>query len=346
MKFHHLLPLALALVFGGSNAQAQVRFANFDTAVEGSVGPIVNDNGIRFDEYDAFNLNGPGSDMGIEDASGTLGAFPNFTAPNCLDFGTVAPGPVATVGRIGAFRITPPWPARRVQVAFFVLPSLAAGNTITMQTYRNGSPMASDSAVIPTSGSHVRMVLDVSAFGIDEVRIQGSGPNQGGAFFALLDLVRFDAQLIGSKYCFGDGTGMSCPCGNTGAAGQGCKNSSGAGGMLDIFGLTSLSADELIVTGSNLPANVPALLFTGSTSIPGGGLPFGDGIRCAGGSIRRIGVEMASASGSATWDDQVLSRANWPVGAAGKWQIWFRDPAGACGSGFNVTHAVLFVASP
>ncbi|MFT7670363.1 MAG: hypothetical protein ACI8X5_003071, partial [Planctomycetota bacterium] len=40
----------------------------------------------------------------------------------------------------------------------------------------------------------------------------------------------------GMPYCFGDGSGASCPCSGFGAPGEGCKNSTGSGATLTGFG--------------------------------------------------------------------------------------------------------------
>lgn len=346
MQLSRIILGALLLVSLASTARSQVRFANFDSVPEGTIGPSYVENDILFFWFDADNGNGPGEDLGIERADGTLGGFPNFTPQNCLDFGPVSPGPTATVGRIKSFRMRPPWPSERAQAVFYVLPSVAAGNTITMSAYSEGALVGTHAQVIPTVGTHVEMIFSVTALRIDEVIFEGSGPNQNGAFFALLDRVRFDAQPVGIPFCLGDGSARPCPCGNEGDTGQGCKNSSGQGGVMQAYGSTSVSLDELFVIASNLPPNVPALLFTGDAIVPNGGLPFGDGLRCTGGQIQRLGTQVANAAGVAQWNDQVLSTANWPLFATRNWQVWFREPNPNCtGGNFNVTMGQRFGSS-
>src|SRR5258705_3596873 len=47
-------------------------------------------------------------------------------------------------------------------------------------------------------------------------------------------------------FCFGDGSGQACPCGNSGSSGHGCQDSNGTGGaLLSASGTPSLSADTL-----------------------------------------------------------------------------------------------------
>src|SRR5690606_27479256 len=87
-----------------------------------------------------------------------------------------------------------------------------------------------------------------------------------------------------SAFCFGDGSGTACPCGNSGAAGRGCANSVDASGArLAASGAASLTNDTLVLSGSGMP-NSSALYFQGTTQISA---PFGDGLRCAGGTVVR-----------------------------------------------------------
>src|SRR5690606_24305386 len=62
-------------------------------------------------------------------------------------------------------------------------------------------------------------------------------------------------------YCFGDGSGAACPCGNVGTVGNGCANSiQPSGARLSTLGLSRLGADTLSLTGSGMP-NSSALYF-------------------------------------------------------------------------------------
>src|SRR6185436_15891764 len=95
-----------------------------------------------------------------------------------------------------------------------------------------------------------------------------------------------------TPYCFGDGTGTACPCGNTGAAGNGCASSvNAAGGNLAATGTASIANDTFSLNGSGMP-NASALYFQGTTQVAAGaGAMFGDGLRCAGGTIVRLGTK-------------------------------------------------------
>jgi hypothetical protein len=80
-------------------------------------------------------------------------------------------------------------------------------------------------------------------------------------------------------FCFGDGSAGSCPCGNDGAAGSGCGNTTNpAGARLDLVGDPALGS--VLMTASGLPAtHQPTALLVSSPAV-GGALPFGDGLGC------------------------------------------------------------------
>jgi hypothetical protein len=147
-------------------------------------------------------------------------------------------------------------------------------------------------------------------------------------------------------FCFGDGTGTACPCGNAGAAGNGCASSINANGAnLTTSGTPSLAADTLTLLGSGMP-NSSALYFQGVTQVgAGAGAVFGDGLRCAGGTIVRLKTVTNVASNSQypeVGDPSVSVKGM--VGAPGTrtYQSWYRNAATFCTTAtFNLTNGVL-----
>jgi hypothetical protein len=151
---------------------------------------------------------------------------------------------------------------------------------------------------------------------------------------------------VGTPYCFGDGTGTACPCGNAGAAGNGCGNSLFAtGANLSATGVASVSADSLSLTGTNMP-NSSALYFQGTTQQSGGaGSVFGDGLRCAAGSVIRLGTKNNAANTSsypAAGDLSISVRGAIPgAGAVRTYQVWYRNAAAFCtASTFNLSNGL------
>jgi hypothetical protein len=158
-------------------------------------------------------------------------------------------------------------------------------------------------------------------------------------------LVRTGALDLGAPYCSGDGSGTVCPCGNAGAPGNGCANSTnGNGARLTAVGTASLASDSVELRGSGMP-NSSALFFQGTTRVNGGaGVVFGDGLRCAGGSIVRLKV-VANAGGSSHYpqagDPPVSVRGGVNVPGTRTYQVWYRNAASFCTpSTFNPTNGL------
>jgi hypothetical protein len=154
-------------------------------------------------------------------------------------------------------------------------------------------------------------------------------------------------------FCFGDGSGTACPCGNSGAAGNGCANSiNPAGGSLTAAGSSSLSGDTLVLTASGLPSNAPSLFFQGTVKVNGGlGATFGDGLRCVAGTVVRLKIVTSNAVGVATYpeagDPSVSVRGM--IAAAGdrSYQNWYRNaPAFCMPETFNLTNGTMIMWVP
>jgi len=179
---------------------------------------------------------------------------------------------------------------------------------------------------------------------------QLTGPSQFyGLISALVDFevtVSYEYTPWSTGYCLGDGTATPCPCGNSSAprAQAGCAHSLGVGGVLATFGIPSLAADSLVLLGSQMPDST-ALYFQGTTRHAGGiGAVFGDGLRCAGGVIVRIGVK-GNAQGASGFPEAGDSRIS-TIGMVGSgdcrtYQVWYRNSANYCTtSTFNLTNGI------
>jgi hypothetical protein len=159
-------------------------------------------------------------------------------------------------------------------------------------------------------------------------------------------LIEFESP--GTAYCFGDGTASICPCGNPGGSGEGCANSTGAGAVLTASGSTSLAADDLGFDATGLLPAQPALLFVGENAVNGGnGIAFGDGLRCAGLNVVRLGVMLPDAAGAASWGPGLGALGGWSSGDTRYFQAWYRDPIGSpCGAGFNLSNGMEEIFTP
>jgi len=141
-----------------------------------------------------------------------------------------------------------------------------------------------------------------------------------------------------STFCFGDGSTTACPCGNPGAAGEGCTNSTGLGALLASSGTSSANLDDLVLHGTQLSPNRPSLFFGGNIEI--GALQFGDGLRCVGGSIQRLQVVIADSLGTGATSIDIARKMGAVPGVQHWFQVWYRDPPGPCGGGFNLSNGL------
>lgn len=136
----------------------------------------------------------------------------------------------------------------------------------------------------------------------------------------------------GAAYCFGDGSGVNCPCSAFGGPGEGCATTSGSGATLLGTGGANVSGDSFVLTVTGAPANKPGLFFQGPNMLSA---PAGDGILCSNASMR-YGVNFTDGNGMVT---QTGFGANASSGQTLNYQYWFRDPSNPCLSGgFNFSN--------
>ena len=196
-------------------------------------------------------------------------------------------------------------------------------------------------------GVNVEMLYywDLSTYGDDiqsfSLHFKSSSAHMG------LDAVILDTRegtgVVGTPYCFGDGSGAACPCGNNGAPGRGCGNGIfAAGAELSGEGSTSIANDDLILNIADMPTNQPVLFFGGTNAInSGNGNTFGDGLRCAGFNVHRLEIATSDANGTATTATSIATRDMVSVGDVRRYQAWYRDPsASPCGSDFNLSNGL------
>ncbi len=221
--------------------------------------------------------------------------------------------------------------------------SLASVSTSGAQGNANAGNGTADAATSPvsTDGSTLAFVSAASNL--------VPGDTNGAVDVFLRD--RGTAAAFASL-CFGDGTGAACPCANAGAPGHGCENSSTTGGaMLAGSGVASLSADtaHLLATGEKPTAT--SVLLQGSATVSS--LHYGDGLRCVGGTLKRLfthnavggavsmpqGADATISARSAAAGDVIQT------GSTRYYQIYYRDPSATfcpspSGSTFNISNAI------
>jgi|GEM_PF-3064636 len=158
-------------------------------------------------------------------------------------------------------------------------------------------------------------------------------------------------------YCFGvdnsGGGGLPCPCGNevVPGANEGCANATGVGASLTTSGSTSIAAADLVLNVIQVPNAVPGYFFAGNAPVNGGnGIDFGNGLRCIGGGITRLGKIPTAVGGTASFPPQggmpVATIVGASPGDVSYLQFWYRDGMGACGGSANMSNAVSVTWAP
>ena len=104
---------------------------------------------------------------------------------------------------------------------------------------------------------------------------------------------------------------------------------------------------DLVLHTSGLPSLQPTIYFQANEQIQlGAGIPFGDGLRCAGGAAYRLGVRFADSNGSASWGP-TYPNAPWSAGTERHFQAWYRNNLSpACGTGFNLSNGYTILFTP
>ena len=173
------------------------------------------------------------------------------------------------------------------------------------------------------------LAYDSGRFVVGNPLANGNGVQAGGVYV-------FDDVVpnSGQPYCFGDGTGASCPCGNYGGLGQGCAvpGASGLGAKLDGVGSAQVGNSSLILRAVGVPSGSTGLFFQGGTQQA---LPLGEGILC---TAARLRFPVQTTGNGLVMMEGADAFAS--PGATVNYQFWFRNPISACGlGGHNFTNA-------
>jgi len=208
---------------------------------------------------------------------------------------------------------------------------------------KRGGSWAQEAKLLTASGQAQGLLGESACVQGDRVLLGAPGEDIGGSFAGAVYEYSVSARL-GSAYCFGDGTGTPCPCGNQSPAGWGlgCLSSEDRGGLLFAGGSISLASDDLVLMGYQMVKYKNAVLIAGTQASGSGlGVPFGDGLLCVGGGLKRLGIQSCEYTGSAIWGPGLGAQAGWSPGDTRYFQVWHRDSPtqGPCGTGFNLTNA-------
>ncbi|MBI5365095.1 MAG: hypothetical protein HZA53_18100 [Planctomycetes bacterium] len=191
-----------------------------------------------------------------------------------------------------------------------------------------------------------RSAYSIASYGGD-LYVGGSFLNVGATESSLVARWRGCGPV--SSICAGDGLDAhvttDCPCGNFGGPGRGCAWHSGVqGARLATVG--EPNPDTLVLRASEMPAVAPGTVFLKGDALVHAGAVFGDGVRCVGGNLVRLGTK-ANSGGLAEYPeagDVLLSvRGATPPGSGlvAYYQVYYRNAAIYCTTAtFNVTNGI------
>ncbi|MBK7641947.1 MAG: hypothetical protein IPJ19_02680 [Planctomycetes bacterium] len=162
-----------------------------------------------------------------------------------------------------------------------------------------------------------------------------------------------------AKICSPGFNGVSaCPCSQISQLGKGCDNSSFTGGAsLEGFGGASISVDTAYFVTSGEKPTATSIVSQGNALLANG-VSFGQGVRCAGGTLKRLYTKTAVAGSitAPTGGDPSIHNRSATLGdplAAGStryYYVYYRDPSvlGSCASNltFNSTDTVQVIWRP
>jgi hypothetical protein len=242
-------------------------------------------------------------------------------------------------------------PAGALTTLHFFTKSDAEDNGHDLRTVEITSPFHPTPVVLATMSSsdwHEESV-DLTPYGGQNAQVifrfqcTDNLVNDGNGWF--IDDVRIESTTS-VPFCFGDGTGAACPCANSGAVGHGCASSIDPNGaLLAAIGTPLVSGDTMVLSATGL-SNSVVLFFQGTQQAGGGqGSLFGDGLRCAGGSVVRL-RSVQAVGGAAQFpgggDPQLHVAGQVPLGGGVRtYQVWYRNAAPFCTpSTFNLTNGL------
>lgn len=276
--------------------------------------------------------------------------------------------PAQTIGmlaRLDGGQETPPVTTSATGLGFVAIDTVA--NTLTYRVVFAGLSSAETAAHIHgfSTAGVAAPVLQPLPLGSPACGVWLMTPAQQAstlanlAYFNIHSVINPTGEIRGQidllpdqpTFCYGDGSGTACPCGNFSLLGdnEGCLHSGGFGARLQAYAgpapSPSLSNDRLVLHLLRAKPNTFALFFQGTAQAGGGaGVVLGDGLLCLGGNFQRLGVK-GVCNGQAGMPEP----GNLPISVAGfvtvpgvrYYQVYYRDPLSFCTSApFNLSNGV------
>lgn len=170
-------------------------------------------------------------------------------------------------------------------------------------------------------GNGLAGVGDIDGDGQPDLGIGAPTDAVGGAYAGAVRVVRGFPEI----------STQACP--------SATANSTGAVAHMVARGSASASDAALFLELTQAPPSRPVVFFRGNSSTQ---VPFGNGVRCVGGSLLRFGATTIGSNGALV---RAFDLAAQPVGSSFVVQAWF-DDAFAGGAGFNTSDAAWVTVAP
>ncbi len=227
--------------------------------------------------------------------------------------------------------------------------SVATGFPIALSDQSHSGTFTPSPALGDPDGDGLIEIIAAAAFD-SVISVDQAGASTPAAYW--WPTYQFDGYNTGAyaapggdflAYCFGDGSGTPCPCANDNDGslpGAGCDNGVFASGaQLTGSGVASVSNDTLVLSTIHLEPNNSGLYFQANNDLSPGNV-WGDGLQCAGGQLKRLGVRFADANGASdtsAWATPISVKAgNVLAGDTKRYQCWYRTTVNPpCGLGVN-----------
>lgn len=177
-----------------------------------------------------------------------------------------------------------------------------------------------------------------SSFSSDCTNPFGSYITEGRDLFIRAVVELGPPTAPGTAYCFGDGSGASCPCFAAGSTGHGCPNTNpnGAGALLTATGTALFANDTFGLSITDGAFNKAGIIIQGASAIAypngDGTVPNASGIFCVSPNLRGD-VFFTDGTGAAMATDfqsQPFGASALPLGSTTYYQYWYRDPGNSC----------------
>ncbi len=301
----------------------------------GSLGENDVDNGVttlKSPVFDAFGLNDPkvrywrwySNNTGSEPGADTFRI-------DLSNNGGASWTTIETVGPTGA-QASGGWFQHEFRIADFLVPSATMRMRFVASDLGAGSVV--EAAIDDIQGTDLGASFsDCNGNGIDDTQDISDGTSEdcnGNGIPDECDIAEGTSQDLN-----GNGIPDECECDAT----RYCltsPNSVGSGARITASGSFSVSINDTVLLTTGLPASQFGLYYYGPNQVQ---IPFGNGLRCVGGQVFRLGVQLSDAGGTMTRAldvDSLPSGGDIDAGDTWNFQCWYRDPADG-GAAFNLS---------